>query len=344
MRPLLDSDRRFCFEIISPIKSHVLQADSDTQYKLWLSTLQQGISSALHDEMARESDEEPQWEDSDTEQDQDGKARLGSNPGRKVRSAEQILVIPGNEVCGDCGALGPQWASINWGVVLCIECGGIHRSLGVHITKVRGIKLDVWDPEILKVMAELGNSIVNSILEAKVGDRVKPKEQDTRATKEQWIKDKYVAKVFINRKTKRAGKEKDTEKEALDKDEKDIDTSNDDTDDSSLLESVLKASTLSGASSSSWIGSAPALKKIMNAEVCLFGGSLGKHHVASVELDSDQESTDGEEEGTGAWVPPSDPLTLLNPDMLLFRAARAHNLPVMLQVCTLYFSIIKSRN
>ena len=363
VRPLLDSDRRFCFEIISPIKSHVLQADSDTQYKLWLSTLQQGISSALHDEMARESDEEPQWEDSDTEQDQDGKARLVTNPGRKVRSAEQILVIPGNEVCGDCGALGPQWASINWGVVLCIECGGIHRSLGVHITKVRGIKLDVWDPEILKVMAELGNSIVNSILEAKVGDRVKPTEQDTRATKEQWIKDKYVAKVFINRdvfeseeikdadgwtvkrlrrrmrggKTKRAGKEKDTEKEALDKDEKDIDTSNDDTDDSSLLESVLKASTLSGASSSSWIGSAPALKKIMNAEVCLFGGSLGKHHVASVELDSDQESTDGEEEGAGAWVPPSDPLTLLNPDMLLFRAARAHNLPVMLQVCTLYF-------
>ena len=138
-------------------------------------------------------------------------------------------------------------------------------------------------------------------------------------------------------KDKRACKEKDTEKEALDKDEKDIDTSNDDTDDSSLLESVLKASTLSGASSSSWIGSAPALKKIMNAEVCLFGGSLGKHHVASVELDSDQESTDGEDEGAGAWVPPSDPLTLLNPDMLLFRATRAHNLPVMLQVCTLYF-------
>ena len=365
VRPLLDSDRRFCFEIISPVKAHVLQADSDTQYQLWLSTLQQGISSAFHDEMARASEEEPQWEDSDTEQDQDGKARLVSNPGRKVRSAEQILVIPGNEVCGDCGALGPQWASINWGVVLCIECGGIHRSLGVHITKVRGIMLDVWDPEILKVMAELGNSIVNSILEAKVGDRVKPTEQDTRATKEKWIKDKYQEKLFVNRdvfqseeikdadgwtvkrlrrrmrggKSKRADQDKDTEKEALDKDEKDIDTSNDDTDDSSLLESVLKASTLSGTSSSSWTGSPPALEKIINAEVCLFGGSLGKHHVASVELDSDQESTDGEEEGAGgqAWVSPSDPLSLLNPDMLLFRAARAHNLPVMLQVCTRCF-------
>ena len=368
MRPLLDSDRRFCFEIISPTKSHVLQADSDTQYKLWLSTLQQGISSALHDEMFPGSDEEPQWEDSDTEQDQDGKARLASGTGRKVRSAEQILVIPGNQVCGDCGAPDPQWASINWGVVLCIECGGIHRSLGVHITKVRGIKLDVWDPEILKVMAELGNSIVNSILEAKVCDRRKPEEKDTRSMKEEWIKDKYKEKKFVNsdvfntegfkdvdgwtvkrlRRRMRSGKtktcdkkiyNKNSEKEALSKDEKDIDTSNEDTEDSSLLESVLKASTLSEPSSSTWTEASPSLKKILNAEVCLFGGSLGKHHVASVELDSDQESTDGEE-GEETWSPPSDPLRLLNPDMLLYRAARAHNLPVMLQVYTYYIYTI----
>merc|ERR1719500_1496624 len=126
-------------------------------------------------------------------------------------------------------------------------------------------------------------------------------------------------------KTKRTDKEKDTEKEALDKDEKDIDTSNEDAEDSSLLESVLKASTLSGASSSSWIGSSPSVKKIMNAEVCLFGGSLGKHHVASIQLDSDQESTDGEE--TTSWVCPTDSLAALTPELLLYRAARAHNLP-----------------
>ena len=78
---------------------------------------------------------------------------------------------------------------------------------------------------------------------------------------------------------------------------------------------------------------------VLNAEVCLFGGSLGKHHVASIELDSDQESTDGEREDREAWIPPSDPLSLLNPDMLLFRAARAHNLPVMLQVCTQFHHI-----
>ena len=63
MRPLTDIERRFCFEIISPTKSHVLQADSELQYKLWLATLQQGISSALHQEISREEDSQAgaQW-------------------------------------------------------------------------------------------------------------------------------------------------------------------------------------------------------------------------------------------------------------------------------------------
>lgn len=46
------------------------------------------------------------------------------------------------------------------------ECSGVHRSLGVHYSKVRSLTLDDWEPEILKVMAELGNSVVNNIYEA----------------------------------------------------------------------------------------------------------------------------------------------------------------------------------
>ena len=332
VRPLMDIDRRFCFEIISPTKSHVLQADSEYLYKLWLTTLQQGISSALHDEISQEDNEDDnsaiQWEDSDTEEAQDSKARAQ----RKVRSAEQILVIPGNEVCADCGAPDPQWASINWGVVLCIECGGIHRSLGVHISKVRGIKLDAWDPEILKVMAELGNTIVNKILEKNVGDVIKPVSSDARCVKEEWVRDKYKEKRFTDqevfksaeleeadcwtvkrlrrrvRSLKKKSNKSASAKEMLDKDDKDVDTA--DTEDSSLLESVLKASTLSASSSSSWMTeqSRSSVARVVNAEVCLFGGSLGKHHVASVKLDSDQESTDGEESG---WSPPQAMIILL---------------------------------
>jgi len=51
---------------------------------------------------------------------------------------------------------------------LSLECSGVHRSLGVHHSKVRSLTLDAWEPEILKVMAELGNSIVNKVYEANI--------------------------------------------------------------------------------------------------------------------------------------------------------------------------------
>ena len=44
--------------------------------------------------------------------------------------------VPGNSVCADCGSPEPDWASLNLGVLLCIECSGIHRKKGVHVSKV----------------------------------------------------------------------------------------------------------------------------------------------------------------------------------------------------------------
>jgi len=339
VRPLTDGDRRFCFEVISPTKSHVLQADSEEMYGVWLTSLQQGISSSLHDMMeGSQEDSSIVWEDSDTEEAQDSK--VGKNRGGGGRNAMQLLEIPGNEVCADCNAEGPQWASINFGVTLCIECSGIHRSLGVHITKVRSITLDTWEPEILKVMAELGNSIVNRILEADTGGKDKPRPDAMRAIREVYIGEKYREKKFVNRDVFESNEAREAEswtvkrlrrrtrkskikveegKEAFDKEEKDVDTAAEE--EGSILESVLRASTLGPVS------------KVLNAEVCLFGGSLGKHHVTSMELDSDQESTDGE--GEMSWVAPSDRRALLTPELLLYRAAAAHNLPVMCQAVAL---------
>lgn len=56
----------------------------------------------------------------------------------RVDSVSSILrEIPGNELCAECSAPEPDWASLNLGILVCIECSGVHRNLGVHISKVR---------------------------------------------------------------------------------------------------------------------------------------------------------------------------------------------------------------
>ena len=165
-------------------------------------------------------------------------------------------------------------------------------------------------------MAELGNSIANRILENQIGDHIKPGPGATRPQRESWITLKYKEKAFVNKdifkgkevedsegwivnklrrrtRIKKEKTEKATEKEERISDEKDVDTCVADEDEPSLLESVLRASTLtSNSKDSTPSGSTVSLvkRRILNTEVVLFGGSLGKHHVASVELDSDQVS------------------------------------------------------
>ena len=47
--------------------------------------------------------------------------------------------------CCPCSAPDPDWASLNLGCLICIECSGVHRQLGVHVSKVRSTTLDVKD-------------------------------------------------------------------------------------------------------------------------------------------------------------------------------------------------------
>ena len=51
----------------------------------------------------------------------------------------ELLQHAENNVCADCGdnSQQPDWAVMPYGSLVCIECSGIHRSLGTHISKVR---------------------------------------------------------------------------------------------------------------------------------------------------------------------------------------------------------------
>lgn len=317
-----DTDRRFCFEVLSPHKSHILQADSEASHKTWIHAIQAGINAAFHDSdykpppqatsataetttgvssgwgasfsfkalqqqatnrlnsIATLSDSKsdisnkPQFnkeklnckdqsylvhasgddenydenddqsykvddqgrsyvplkgeDDDDSQKDAKFEKKLGCSstssatypqaanvesgsldsqqnqqqepPVKPQRAYMIILAMPGNDICADCGAQQPKWASINLGITLCIECAGIHRSLGVHLSKVRSLTLDteVWSPEIVQLMLSLGNTSVNSGYMASYRNQVPQINADScREDRESWIKSKYLLKLFM---------------------------------------------------------------------------------------------------------------------------------------------------
>ncbi|KAM8916646.1 arf-GAP with coiled-coil, ANK repeat and PH domain-containing protein 3-like isoform 2-T2 [Spinachia spinachia] len=206
VKPCEDNERRFCFEVVSPTKSCTLQAESEKLRQAWIQAVQASIASAYKDIADNYYIERLDRTASPSTSSIDSASEPRERSDKGVRGGAESLLqrvqsLPGNELCCDCGQTAPCWASINLGVLLCIECSGIHRSLGVHCSKVRSLTLDSWEPELLKLMCELGNTVINHIYEGagkELGAK-KPGPSSSRQEKETWIKAKYVEKRFLKK-------------------------------------------------------------------------------------------------------------------------------------------------
>ncbi|XP_063582275.1 arf-GAP with GTPase, ANK repeat and PH domain-containing protein 3 isoform X5 [Pongo abelii] len=123
------------------------------------------------------------------------KTRLGNQ--NAALAVQAVRTVRGNSFCIDCDAPNPDWASLNLGALMCIECSGIHRHLGAHLSRVRSLDLDDWPPELLAVMTAMGNALANSVWEGALGGYSKPGPDACREEKERWIRAKYEQKLFL---------------------------------------------------------------------------------------------------------------------------------------------------
>ncbi|XP_072358370.1 stromal membrane-associated protein 2-like isoform X1 [Scyliorhinus torazame] len=113
------------------------------------------------------------------------------------RHQEQLRdMLRDSRECADCGSRGPRWASWNLGVFVCIRCAGIHRNLGVHISRVKSVNLDQWTPEQMQCIQEMGNSKARILYEANLPPNFKRPQMDQAV--ESFIRDKYEKKKYFD--------------------------------------------------------------------------------------------------------------------------------------------------
>lgn len=203
VRDARNCDRRFCFELIGPhIGRRLYQAMDADDCKAWIAVIQNaiegllcGTSSAVHLSLD---------DHQGTSDGVKGDTKASPHEQHHIITTDRLLDVlrstePSNLMCADCGAKNPDWCSINLGCLLCIDCSGIHRSLGTHITKIRSLTLDTtsFTSEIATILRDVGNMKSNHIWEANYRS-TKPGPTDRRDIKQSFIRDKYVYRRFVD--------------------------------------------------------------------------------------------------------------------------------------------------
>ncbi|PCH37552.1 ArfGap-domain-containing protein [Wolfiporia cocos MD-104 SS10] len=121
---------------------------------------------------------------------------------RNQRILMELAMQPGNDMCADCKARNPRWASHSLGIFICMNCASIHRKMGTHISKVKSLTMDTWSKEQVEVMKTTGNIRSNAYYNPDETRNPPPtnmvdSERDSEL--ERYIRSKYEFKQFVNR-------------------------------------------------------------------------------------------------------------------------------------------------
>uniref|UniRef100_A0A672P478 Arf-GAP with SH3 domain, ANK repeat and PH domain-containing protein 1-like n=1 Tax=Sinocyclocheilus grahami TaxID=75366 RepID=A0A672P478_SINGR len=172
-----------CFDLISHNRTYHFQAEDEQEFVIWISVLTNSKEEALN--MAFR-----------------GEQSAGDDSLEDLAKTiiEDVLRMPGNEVCCDCGAPEPKWLSTNLGILTCIECSGIHREMGVHISRIQSMELDKLGTSELLLAKNVGNSSFNEILEGNLpSPSPKPTPSSDMTERKEYINAKYVEHRFAQR-------------------------------------------------------------------------------------------------------------------------------------------------
>ncbi|KAA3674188.1 Arf-GAP with SH3 domain, ANK repeat and PH domain-containing protein [Paragonimus westermani] len=110
---------------------------------------------------------------------------------------------PGNDVCADCDRADPEWVSVNLGVLICLECCGAHRELGVHCSRTQSLLMDDLSTNQLLLPRFIGNRLFNEVFESSLVNGIKPKPLDNTTDgsgmfqRRTFVKAKYVDRRYV---------------------------------------------------------------------------------------------------------------------------------------------------